>query len=371
VLGAPLGATLVAGGIGSWLLDQFFDNPSPAWLTVVGGLSLIFIVVTNPDGMAAEQARQARWLTRRIRAVLQKQPAPTRRTRDEGNVGAQRAARVAPATLRVDDLTVRFGGVTAVDHVSLRVPPGRVVGLIGPNGAGKTTLVDAISGFVRCAGGTVAVDGTRIDGWPAHRRVRGGLARSFQSLELLESATVLDNIRAACDPGRATSYLLGWFSPATVPITGPAWAAIHELQLADHLDDIVKNMPYSRRRLVAIARAIASSPSILMLDEPAAGLSEPERTELRRIVNRLAREWGMAILLIEHDMSFVMDVCEEILVLSFGHELATGSPDAIRTNPEVIGAYLGTPVAGSDGGADPPVSAGQAEAPERVSSWEC
>ena len=344
VLGAPLGATLVAGGFGSWILDQFFQNPNPAWLTVVGGVSLIILVVTNPDGMAAAQARQARWIATRMRRPLNLMLGA-----DRGGHGVPRdekeaidgSVRVTPATLDVDGITVRYGGVTAVDNVSVRVAPGEIIGLIGPNGAGKTTLVDAISGFVRPGSGTVRLNGIRMERWPAYRRVERGLARSFQSLELLEGATVLDNIRAACDPGDARSYLLGAFVPKVLPLTGTAWAAVRDLDLADHLDDTVTALPYGRRRLVAIARAIATSPSTLMLDEPAAGLSDPERAELRHIVARLAKEWGMGILLIEHDMSFVMDVCDEIVVLNFGQVLSAGSPEAIRSDPRVISAYLG------------------------------
>jgi sulfate-transporting ATPase len=236
---------------------------------------------------------------------------------------------------------VRFGGLAAVDGATLTVRPGQVVGLIGPNGAGKTTLIDAVTGFVAAAAGEVRLDDAVISEWPVHRRARAGLSRSFQSLELFESSTVRENLGVASDSRSKLVYASDLVAPRKSPLSPAAVAAVKELDLESVLDERVSDLPYGRRRLVGIARAIATTPSILLLDEPAAGLSSAETQELATVVRRLADEWGLGILVIEHDMSFVMGICDEIVVLNFGKQIARGTPTAIRRDPEVIAAYLG------------------------------
>jgi sulfate-transporting ATPase len=270
--------------------------------------------------------------------------------RDEKRVPVQ------PRTLTVSDLTVRYGGTTAVDSASLTVSPGRIVGLIGPNGAGKTTLIDAVTGFTRHAGGSIELDGEEIGSWSAVRRARAGLGRSFQSLELFEDSTVLENRRCASDQRDLWSYARDLVRPVNPPLPAEVVNAIHEFQLEEDLDRVVEDLPYGRRRLLAIARAVATRPSILLLDEPAAGLGDVESAELAHLVRRLADDLGIGVLLVEHDMSFVMAVCDELVVLDFGRQIAQGAPDAIRNDPAVIAAYLGEDESEvvTTGGAPPP-----------------
>ncbi|MDH4365362.1 MAG: ATP-binding cassette domain-containing protein, partial [Acidimicrobiia bacterium] len=248
--------------------------------------------------------------------------------------------RVPARTLMVSGLTVRYGGVTAVDDVAFDVGPGTILGLIGPNGAGKTSAIDAITGFT-AASGSVRLDDHDLSALSAARRARAGLSRSFQSLELFEDATVIDNLRAASDPRDRWSYLVDLVHPRTPPLPAQVVAAIDEFRLGDVLHHHVQDLPYGQRRLLAIARAVATQPSVLLLDEPAAGLGDAETAELARLVRRLADDWGMAVLLVEHDMNFVMSVCDEIVVLDFGRRIAHGEREAVRNDPVVIAAYLG------------------------------
>jgi sulfate-transporting ATPase len=176
---------------------------------------------------------------------------------------------------------------------------------------------------------------------PAVKRARAGVARSFQSLELFEDSTVFENLSVAADPQDFRSYLLDLVWPINPPFPPAAVRAVLEFQLDQDLHRDVRDLSYGKRRLLAIARAVAMSPSVLLLDEPAAGLSSTESTELARVVRRLADEWGMAVLVVEHDMNFVMGVCDQVVVLDFGNMIASGSPEQVRSDPAVIAAYLG------------------------------
>jgi sulfate-transporting ATPase len=242
--------------------------------------------------------------------------------------------------LVVEGLGVRYGGVVALEGVSLEVHPGEVVGLIGPNGAGKTTLIDAVTGFARYTG-TVRIGDVCVDRLSARRRALAGLARSFQSLELFGDLTVRDNLRVACDTGDRWAYLTGVVWPGKDELSAAAYAAVQDLQLEEYLDERPGALPYGARRRLSIARAIAASPSILMLDEPAAGLSGPERAELSQQVSRLVAERGMGVLIIEHDVELVMRTCDRIVVLDYGRPIATGTPEQIATHKQVAEAYLG------------------------------
>jgi ABC-type branched-subunit amino acid transport system ATPase component len=224
----------------------------------------------------------------------------------------------------------------------MEVRSGEVVGLIGPNGAGKTTLIDAVTGFVPVAEGSISLDDRRIDRLNATQRARLGLRRSFQSLELFEDISVEDNIRAGADTGDAKSWITDLVWPGKHALPSTAISAIHEFALEPHLDQLPDALPYGRRRLVGIARAVASGPSIIMLDEPAAGLDETESQELASLIRRLADDRAMGVLLVEHDVGLVMSTCDRIIVLDFGQVIASGTPTEVRENPAVKEAYLGT-----------------------------
>jgi ABC-type branched-subunit amino acid transport system ATPase component/branched-subunit amino acid ABC-type transport system permease component len=340
--GAPIGSGLAAGGLGNWLMQIVFPGLDPTWLEIIGGVAVILLVVLAPDGLTKPHVAQAHWLRAKLARGRHAAAAPVIAAPVTGDAARPLWPASRRSTVEVEDLTVRFGGVTALDGVNVAVRPGEVVALIGPNGAGKTTLIDALTGFVAPAGGVIRKDGEPITDWSVHRRSRAGLSRSFQSLELFESSTVRENVQVASDPHDWRAYTSA-FTPARVGSRQPppAAASIAALGIEPDLDTRVSDLPYGRRRLVAIARAMATNPSILLLDEPAAGLSGAESSQLARVVRRVADEWGIGILLVEHDMSFVMGISDHVVVLDFGRQIAAGTPTEIRADEAVIGAYLG------------------------------
>jgi sulfate-transporting ATPase len=307
------------------------------YIQLISGIAILLVVLYNPDGVAAEWSRTFRHLKRTKKfgesyfIKLSDVSEP---------VDADHDQRVIPKTLVVDGLTVRYGAVTAVDEVGFTLEPGQVTGLIGPNGAGKTSLIDALTGFTRSRG-SVIIDGRDISNSGPAGRVKAGMVRSFQSLELFEDTTVFENISIAADPQDLGSYFRDLVWPV-IPKFGPQVVrAIEEFELDQDLHREVSDLSYGKRRLLAIARAVAMHPSVLLLDEPAAGLSSVESVELARVVRRLADDWGMAILVVEHDMNFVMGVCDRVVVLDFGRMIANGTPSEVRNDPAVIAAYLG------------------------------
>jgi sulfate-transporting ATPase len=340
LIGPLIGGTLSPGGLDERIFDAI-NTGIAKYIPLIGGISIILLVLLNQNGIAKESIAQIAWvrgkLAKRLRFLATRPRKPVSLPPFEG------VEKVDPQTLEARDVTVRFGGTTAVDKVSLTIKPGTVVGLIGPNGAGKTTFIDAVTGFTRAAEGTLLLDGKEISRWSPVRRARAGLGRSFQSLELFEDSTVFDNLRAASDPRDLSSYVRDLVYPFAPPLSGQVVSAIKEFRLEGDLERVVEDLPYGQRRLLAIARAVATRPGILLLDEPAAGLGDVESTELAHLVRRLASDWGIGILLVEHDMNFVMSVCDELVVLDFGRKISEGSPDQVRTDPAVIAAYLGEP----------------------------
>jgi sulfate-transporting ATPase len=260
--------------------------------------------------------------------------------------GTHNAARATGRELRVRDLTVRYGGVLAVDGLSLSVRPGQVVGLIGPNGAGKTTVLDAITGFIRPSAGTVTLDDTDLSHLRTDQRSAAGVARSFQALELFEDMTVRENLLVAVDPQDWTAYVKDLIGPRAPRLTPGAVSAVEEFDLLERLDVLPTELSYGQRRLVAVARAVAAEPAVLLLDEPAAGLDAGSRTELGHLIRRLAEVRGIGVLLIEHDVELVMSVCDHVVVLDFGCSIASGSPAEVRSDERVITAYVGASAQG-------------------------
>jgi branched-chain amino acid transport system ATP-binding protein len=250
------------------------------------------------------------------------------------------------AVLSTTGLSVRFGGVRAVDEVDVVVEEGQLVGLIGPNGAGKTTFVDAITAFVRSTG-RVELDGHDLTGLPPHARARRGLARTWQSTELFDDLTVRENLTVAAQ----RPSFLSLAADLVGKRVGASAAAERALELL-HLGPIAETMPteltQGQRKLVGVARAIAMEPRLLCLDEPAAGLDRSESKDLGQRLRRIA-DAGTTTLLIDHDMGLVMNICDQIIVLEFGKVIAAGPPDEVRRDPRVVRAYLGgaaTPEAG-------------------------
>jgi len=362
--GSLYGSGFQAGGLGSLILNQF--GALDGWLPLIGGIFLILVLIQNPNGIAGTPVPAfMRGLGAKIGAVAGR-VAVTRRARDgaavadgaggpaassaEGGLSGSSSRR--PAALKVEGVTVRYGGVVAVDDVSFQVEPGEIVGLIGPNGAGKTTLIDAITGFVPVQAGSVRLGDQRLDDKPAYKRARLGLARTFQALELFEDFSVADNFRVASDPRDTGAYVTNLVRVGRSQWSSEASGAIEEFRLGEFLSRSPRDLPYGVRRLVGIARAVAVGPAVLLLDEPAAGLNDTESAELGRLIRKLSREAGIGILLVEHDMALVTSVCDRVTVLNFGRVIGSGTPAEIQEDPVVREAYLGTPETAEDATAD-------------------
>jgi sulfate-transporting ATPase len=332
VLGAAFAAPNAVGGIGTRIIEDWLDLGAQ-WDLILGSLIVFVILVLHQNGIA-DVATHSRVLWERLRLAT--------RRRERGPLPDAEAERVPPASLVVSGVSIRFGSVVAVNDVSLDVHPGEVVGLIGPNGAGKTTLIDAVTGFVPLSEGAIHLDDRPLAHLNATQRARQGVRRSFQSLELFDDVSVEENIHTGSDL-RTTK--LSWFTdlfwPGRHELPPTAVTAVKEFGLESHLHRSPDEIPYGLRRLVGIARTVASGPSVVLLDEPAAGLDETESAHLARLIRRLADERGMGVLLVEHDVNLVMSTCDRVVVIDFGSVIAKGSPDEVRANSAVRDAYLG------------------------------
>ena len=250
------------------------------------------------------------------------------------------------ALLEVKKLTKNFGGLTAVSDVSLELNDGELVGLIGPNGAGKTTLFNLLTGVYEPSEGTVTLDGHLLNGKAPYKIATLGLSRTFQNIRLFKDLTVLDNVLIAFSNHHKPHVLASFFRlPAFYKNEEELKAKALELLAIFDLDKeaetLAKNLAYGQQRRLEIVRALATEPKILFLDEPAAGMNPQETAELTALIRRIKNEFNITIMLIEHDMSLVMEVTERIYVLEYGRLIAHGTPDEIKNDKRVIEAYLG------------------------------
>ena len=312
LFGPVIGATLAPGAFSERLLNSI-DSGIGKYISLIGGVSLIVLAAAEPERRGQRADRPDRLPAHEARRRDPVPGAEKEKPQRELPAMSGEKTKVAPMTLEVQNLTrqIRRHHRGRRRHADRR--PGQVLGLIGPNGAGKTSLIDAVTGFTKMAPGSkLMLDGKDISKLSATQRSRLGLGRSFQSLELFEDSTVLDNLRAASDPRDMGSYARDLIWPVNAPLPDTVLATINEFDLEDDLDRQVEDLPYGQRRLLAMARAVATESSVLLLDEPAAGLGDAETAELAHLVGRLAKEWGMAVLVVEHDMNFVMSVCDEL-----------------------------------------------------------
>ena len=248
--------------------------------------------------------------------------------------------------LDVRNLGIDFGGLTAVDSFNITIGPTEISGLIGPNGAGKTTIFNLLTGVYQPTRGSVLINGIDIKGMPTHKVNKLGIARTFQNIRLFTDMTALDNVKVGmhnsikCAFPSSLLHLPGYYK-AEKEANERAMELLEFMDLADVADQKAGSLPYGVQRRLEIVRALATNPSIILLDEPAAGMNPSETTELMHQIRRIRDTFHIAIFLIEHDMNLVMNVCEAIAVVNYGRIIAKGTPEEVRSNPAVIEAYLG------------------------------
>jgi branched-chain amino acid transport system permease protein len=323
---SPIGSAIGTGLlilIPEWLR---FLKSIPGLYLAIYGLSVILIIRYMPDGIwGFVNIATARW---RSKAKLH--PAGP-------------ALKLAPATvsddivLSVKGLSKYFGGLKAVDNVDIDVRRGGVHALIGPNGSGKTTTLNVLSGLYKATSGTVTLDGTDISDMPPHQRAAAGLGRTFQNIRLFRSMTALENVVIGAE--RPGNTLVGLRDDDA--LNARAMSALTFVGLGPRANELISSFSYGHQRLIEIARALAANPTLLLLDEPAAGLNSSEKMELHALLKRIAAQ-GLTILIIDHDMTLVSEAAQHITVLNFGRRIADGESLAVLRHPDVVSAYLGT-----------------------------
>ena len=356
VSGAIVAGTFAPLGLGFVIFDRAFDLGTAYQL--LAGIGLVLTAIFNPEGIAGANRKNFEKLKAGLAARAAAKvadasdpdaaaPAPPHAVEPSGSVPEpplrdRPSFDDAPVVLAVDDLTVRYGGLKAVDEVSLRIREGEIVGLIGPNGAGKTTMIDALTGFIPSQG-RIVFGGRELTSELPYQRARMGLSRTWQSLELFGDLSVRENAQVAQERASIRSVLADFVNPARPVDLERVDAALDLVGLTGDADARPGDLPLGRQKLVGVARALASSPRVMLADEPAAGLDTAESRTLGREIVDIA-EGGVSILLVDHDMGLVLEVCDYIYVLDFGQIIAQGTPADIRANEAVIDAYLGSEV---------------------------
>jgi branched-chain amino acid transport system permease protein len=322
---SPIGSVIGTGLlilIPEWLR---FLKSVPGLYLAIYGLSVILIIRYMPDGIwgffnIATQRWRAKAKVRAAGAPLQLVP---------GNVGGA-------IVLDVKGLAKYFGGLKAVDAVDIEVRRGGVHALIGPNGSGKTTTLNVLSGLYKATSGKVLLDGTDITDMPPHLRTAAGLGRTFQNIRLFRSMTALENVEIGAErPGNTL------IADGDAALTERAMEALTFVGLGSRANELISSFSYGHQRLIEIARALAANPTLLLLDEPAAGLNSTEKLDLHELLKRIAAQ-GLTILIIDHDMTLVSEAAQHITVLNFGRRIADGESMALLRHPDVVSAYLGS-----------------------------
>jgi branched-chain amino acid transport system permease protein len=300
--------------------------------TIVFGILLVVLLQLVPTGVWP-------WLMARLPFKATRNPPDTSLTLP----ARKRTATIPAVLLQIDNARKQFGGVIAVNNVSFEVRAREIVALIGPNGAGKSTTFNLITGVLTSSGGTISVLGRNINNAPPQEVAKLGIARTFQHVKLVPDMSVLENVAIGAHlrgHAGAISSMLRLDRSDEAKLLAEAARQIERVGLGDQIDALAGSLSLGQQRIVEIARALCVDPILLLLDEPAAGLRHMEKQQLATLLRQL-RDGGMSVLLVEHDMGFVMDLADRIVVLDFGTKIAEGTPQAIKTNPEVIKAYLG------------------------------
>jgi ABC-type branched-subunit amino acid transport system ATPase component/branched-subunit amino acid ABC-type transport system permease component len=312
-----------------------------SYYTLITGISLILTVLYNQIGVAGRTREDYEWVRSKVKPRKKpRMPGFPLDQLDLSPVPLPASREIGEVLLSTKGVTVRYGGVEAVSNVHINVRAGEIVGLIGPNGAGKTSFVDALTGFTRSSG-EVIVKGDRHDELPPHERARRGMVRTWQAGELFEDLSVADNVRVASEFGNeALSMLRDTVRPTTKP-TAEVGRALSLMSLTDVADRKPSELPLGRQKAVGMARALAMEPTVLLLDEPAAGLDSTESMAFGDQLRTIAGT-GVGCLLIDHDMHLVMSVCDRVYVIEFGKQIAEGTPEQVRNDPKVLESYLGS-----------------------------
>ncbi len=356
VSGAIIAGTFAPLGIGFVILDRALDIGTA--YQILAGIGLVLTAIFNPEGIAGANRKNFDKMRAGLAARAAAKAAPVDGDAAGASTVGPEAVPIAaapapraverpsfddaPVVLAINELTVRYGGLKAVDEASLRVREGEIVGLIGPNGAGKTTMIDALTGFIP-SDGRIVFDGRELTRELPYQRARMGLSRTWQSLELFGDLSVRENVQVADERATAGSVLADFVKPARPVDLARVDSALELVGLTADADARPGDLPLGRQKLVGVARALASSPRVMLADEPAAGLDTAESRALGREIIDIA-EGGVSILLVDHDMGLVLEVCDYIYVLDFGQIIAEGTPADIRANEAVIDAYLGSEV---------------------------